>query len=303
MHFDPHSASEIAGPAVGMTAPEMSALLDAKEREISDSTMKKNAAAMPDAGTVSAVEMAWIGKMAMRPGIGLFRGKAGDNHRHKHWAHQLSIGIGAPVQLTADCGTIRAHALFIPANTAHQLMPGHMMSLYMDSTTDEARAIVSMMPASDRIVEAPAGLAAIVLASFGEDMPHERSFDTLRARLQLDALPARNARLDAVLQILHSSLDHENSPDRAAMAAALGMSGSRFSHWFREATGMPVRSYKKWLRLVRGIEQVLAGERLTDAAHGAGFSDQAHFTRTFVEMFGLSPSSALAQLGKMPRYR
>jgi len=34
MHFDLHSASEIASPAVGLTAPEMTALLDAKEREI-----------------------------------------------------------------------------------------------------------------------------------------------------------------------------------------------------------------------------------------------------------------------------
>ena len=33
MHFDPHSALEIASPPVEMTAPEMSALFDAKERE------------------------------------------------------------------------------------------------------------------------------------------------------------------------------------------------------------------------------------------------------------------------------
>jgi hypothetical protein len=34
MHSDPHSASEIASPAAGLTPPEMSALLDAKDREI-----------------------------------------------------------------------------------------------------------------------------------------------------------------------------------------------------------------------------------------------------------------------------
>jgi transposase len=34
MHSDPHSASEIGSPTVGMIAPEISALLDAKEREI-----------------------------------------------------------------------------------------------------------------------------------------------------------------------------------------------------------------------------------------------------------------------------
>ena len=34
MHSDPHRASEIPSLVVGLTAPEMSALLDAKEREI-----------------------------------------------------------------------------------------------------------------------------------------------------------------------------------------------------------------------------------------------------------------------------
>lgn len=34
MHSDPHPAAEIASPVVQLSAPEMSALLDAKEREI-----------------------------------------------------------------------------------------------------------------------------------------------------------------------------------------------------------------------------------------------------------------------------
>ena len=241
--------------------------------------------------------------MALRPGIGLFRGQAGDNHLHSHWAHQLSIGIGAPVCVVSDCGTTRADALFVPANTAHQLMPGTMMTLYIDPTTDEARAILAMLPESAGVVEAPGPLVAIAVQAFGDGMPPEHAFQDLRTRLQLNALPPRDARLDQVLLMLQSSLGQEESANRRGMAAALGISDSRFSHWFREATGMPVRSYKKWLRLVRGIEQVLAGARLTDAAHSAGFSDQAHFTRTFVQMFGLSPSSALAHLGSAPPLR
>lgn len=253
-----------------------------------------------NAGTGATMAAPWTGQMALQPGMGLFRGQAGDNQAHSHWAHQLSIGIGAPVRVVADAGTTQAHAVFIPANSAHQLMPGKMMTLYLDPTTDEARAILAMLPGSAGIVDAPAPLIAIAEASFGEDQPPQRGFLQFRARLQLDALPARDARLDAVLSLLQSSLDQETASGRRAMAAALGISDSRFSHWFREATGMPVRSYKKWLRLVRGIEQVLAGGRLTDAAHSAGFSDQAHFTRTFVEMFGLSPSNALAHLGHGP---
>lgn len=47
------------------------------------------------------------------------------------------------------------------------------------------------------------------------------------------------------------------------------------------------------MRLVTATERLAAGVSITDAAHGAGFSDGAHFSRTFRSMFGLSPSEAV----------
>lgn len=62
---------------------------------------------------------------------------------------------------------------------------------------------------------------------------------------------------------------------------------------------MPLRSYRKWLRLIFGMESALRGHNLTEAAHEARFADQAHFSRTFSLAFGVSPSEALAHM-KMP---
>lgn len=247
--------------------------------------------------TDTTMDSFWRGDTALRPGLGIFRGCAGDNHMHSHWAHQMSIGIGQPVCVATVSGTIRAPALFVPAGTAHQLMPGGVLSLYIDATTDESRAILSILHDSVGIHAPPPHLVSIALQSFAEGMLSEQRFQRFRAHLQLAALPPRDGRLEAVLRLLQTSLAQDDTLSRRALATAAGLSESRFSHWFRERTGMPLRSYRKWLRLVRGIEQVLAGDRLTDAAHGAGFSDQAHFTRTFVEMFGINPSNALAHLG------
>ena len=74
------------------------------------------------------------------------------------------------------------------------------------------------------------------------------------------------------------------------LAARVGLSASRFAHLFREQTGLPVRRYLLWLRLLKAISQLSRKVSLTDAAHEAGFADSAHLTRTFRRMFGITPS-------------
>lgn len=237
----------------------------------------------------------WTGSAAMRPGLGVFLGQSGDNREHRHGAHQLSIGLGRPV--TVYCGPVRhcGPALFIRAHARHRLVEGPVLSLYLDPST---------------------ALAAAVLAQVDGDLDVSRISVSLRRRL-LQCFPAGSEDLATglqraqqwtsstvrpdkrkLLQILKAVATDASLPQLALMA---GLSGSRFSHWFREQTGMPLRSYRKWLRLLRGVEHALSGLPLTAAAHDARFSDQAHFTRTFVQMFGVRPSGALSQLRKSSR--
>jgi len=79
------------------------------------------------------------------------------------------------------------------------------------------------------------------------------------------------------------------SISRAELAKKVRLSPSRFSHWFSESTGLPLRSYKKWLKLLTGFE-LSRQMSLTDAAIASGFSDQAHFCRSVTEAFGVSPA-------------
>lgn len=74
------------------------------------------------------------------------------------------------------------------------------------------------------------------------------------------------------------------------LAAIVGISASRLTHLFSQQVGIPLRRYVLWSRLQLAITRVQAGDDLTGAAHGAGFADSAHLTRTTREMFGLPPS-------------
>jgi len=77
----------------------------------------------------------------------------------------------------------------------------------------------------------------------------------------------------------------------AEVAAHVGLSNGRARHLFVEHTGMPFRTYRLWLRLMRAVELFAMGSSLTEAAHGAGFSDSSHLSRTFRRMFGIAADS------------
>jgi len=74
------------------------------------------------------------------------------------------------------------------------------------------------------------------------------------------------------------------------LSEAVFLSEGRFGHLFREEIGVPMRRYLLWSRLMDALEHIVQGERFTFAAHEAGFSDAAHLSRTFRQMFGISLS-------------
>jgi AraC-like DNA-binding protein len=100
-----------------------------------------------------------------------------------------------------------------------------------------------------------------------------------RVKRVLHALPGRLADADTV------SLD--------AVAASVGLSPSRFMHLFTTSVGVPLRPYVLWLRLQCGASELARGRTVADAAHAAGFSDAAHFTRTLRRMIGATPRQVL----------
>lgn len=76
-----------------------------------------------------------------------------------------------------------------------------------------------------------------------------------------------------------------------ALAEMINLSATRFIHLFKEQTGVPIRRFRQWVRMKKVIVLVADGKSLTDAALEAGFTDSAHFSRAFKNMFGITPSS------------
>ncbi|EKN0216423.1 AraC family transcriptional regulator [Pseudomonas sp. NPDC077186] len=239
----------------------------------------------PSTDTVRWVGHAWVG-----PGIGVFHGRAGHQGWHHHQAHQISVGLDSTVAVETPLGIHSGAAIFIPAGLKHRLSAGRVLSIYVDALSEEARALRGTEEA--RVIEiTPADVAAIIgaLRETGHSAVQLKA--GVRQALRLPDPPISDPRLTKVIEALR-----RGQMRREEMAALVHLSPTRFSHWFVEQTGLPLRSYAKWLRLTQALQHLAKGGRLTEAAHEAGFSDSAHFSRTFRTLLGIDPSSALAEV-------
>jgi AraC-like DNA-binding protein len=105
--------------------------------------------------------------------------------------------------------------------------------------------------------------------------------------------PSIDYRVKRVLRDLPNRLAEAEAVSLDAVAASVRLSPSRFLHLFTTSVGVPLRPYVLWLRLQCGASELARGKSVADASYAAGFSDAAHFTRTFRRMIGATPRQVL----------
>lgn len=78
--------------------------------------------------------------------------------------------------------------------------------------------------------------------------------------------------------------------DLESLARVAGLSCSHFSRAFKRSTGMPAHHYLITRRVSAAIVLIRQTDRaLSEIALEVGFADQSHFSRTFVQLTGLTP--------------
>lgn len=91
--------------------------------------------------------------------------------------------------------------------------------------------------------------------------------------------------VDAALRLLESG-----SAVHVAERAS-GLAGRQMIAAVRRATGLAPKAYQRVFRFQRALRGLRRGEALASVAAGAGFSDQAHFSREFLAFSGVTPAA------------
>ncbi len=217
---------------------------------------------------------------------------------HAHHAFQITLSAGGTVAIRTAAGLTPGPCILIAPDMPHAIEPEGRIALLFVEPESRAGSSLRHMLGGATISSLPdvPGRADLLAAIWDRPVASDAAIVTV-GRQVLDSVvgpvgsdPAVDPRIGRVLDRLDLEADCALSAAEAAGIACL--SESRFSHLFVEQIGLPFRTFLLWRRLMRAVQELAAGSRLTDAAHAAGFADSAHFSRTFQRMFGL-PAAAL----------
>lgn len=229
----------------------------------------------------------WGGAALLRPGVLAFTGSIGATDVHAHHAVQIITATTTLAVLDEHGARHVGMKVVVPADAPHRIEVGAQEGtvVFLEPESAPGRSAHSRAVRSGWTVTpvlSPTrrrALATVVDELIAHLAPVTADYATA----------ARHPAVDDALRLL-PDLVAAGPVTGTELAAQLGLSASRLTHLFTEQVGIPLRRYVLWSRLRAAITRVQAGDDLTGAAHGAGFADSAHLTRTTREMFGLAPS-------------
>jgi AraC family transcriptional regulator len=237
----------------------------------------------------------WI--LGTRPGEGSYPKTA----LHSHHAVQVTLALRGGFTLESKDRQVSGGAAAVAPDTEHAFeAEGVVAHLFVDPEGRPGRALLrALFSGAPPLVPIPAprlaGLPARLLAGFEAPHRSDQSLIELGRELLAQLAPGseRDERPEARVRRMSAwAAARLDTPVSLVDAAThVGLSSGRARHLFVENTGLSFRTYLLWLRLMRAVELFSGGSSLTDAAHGAGFSDSSHLSRTFRRMFGIAADS------------
>jgi AraC-like DNA-binding protein len=189
-------------------------------------------------------------------------------------------------------------ALWIPARTLHRIRmpaPVAMRTLYL------RRGLASGLPRECTVLHVTPLLRELIVEAVrtrhlgSRDRDHRALRDLLLAQLRIATpipttvtLP-RDRRALYVAQALMT--DPATATALHALCARAGASVRTIERMFRSEVGMDFESWRRQVRLMKGIELLVAGRSVKEAAFEVGYRQPSAFVQMFRKTMGATPKA------------
>lgn len=239
------------------------------------------------------------GELFLSTGMILFLGRYVSSAPHRHFTASVTVSLEGPIRYrtSEDAPWCETQGFAARSNAAIECDTGE--ALVINFQLDPEKADVTALDALDfdgrEVVSLPEAVVQPLVAELRRLCAEPRVKGHALRRATLNAIhsePVRARCFDPRIARVLARLK-DSQPEiltSAELAQEVGLSEGRLIHLFAEQLGVPLRRYVLSLRLRRMLFFLSVGQTLTDAAQESGFSDSAHLTRVYREMYGLPPS-------------
>ncbi len=235
-------------------------------------------------------------------GQALFLGQGTDTNPHIHHALQIAIGLKDEFKILWNDQWNSTRFVVIDADVSHQLTgpasgqailllePGtriaeNIRKKYLHNTT-------AAFPKFEQVYPFVQALGDSALPPLSCKNARTAMTDVIKALVpEQKHIQPKDPRILKILAHLENL--EEKKISLSGLSHFISLSESRLVHLFKEETGIPIRRYLLWLRLMEALYLILGNASFTRAAHETGFADSAHLSRTFKQMFGIPPNQIL----------
>jgi len=220
---------------------------------------------------------------------------------HSHGAAELIVALKEPVCVALENHQVTASSVLIPPGVIHQNTYRDPVSavIYLDIESFRYRELANLMT-EEQATYVNVPYEQELQKTLADVYRREPSLEECYFIIFDELLNAsKGSAKDSDARVVSVAKTIKENPTRDVpikeLAEQVNLSEDRLHHLFTAELGLPIHKYRIWLRLKNASRLYFDGHTLTFAAHESGFSDAAHFSRTFSRMFGAAPSNLLTQ--------
>lgn len=229
--------------------------------------------------------------------FGLFIGKLEENKFHKHYALQVSVSTKPNLVLTVkNTNDILNNAFFLNSKVEHKLICDSIqLTILVNPLSAIGHQLFIKFGNTDYLSindNLSSNLIELLYKFERKELTFENLCNSISEILTTYKCTcekenhSQDDRIIKALEFMDKNFDKVLSLEKVANHCNL--SPTRFLHLFKEKTNLTFRRYQLWNKVVQSLPS-LAKNSINATAYTFGFSDSSHYTRTFIETFGVTP--------------
>lgn len=221
---------------------------------------------------------------------------------HQHFAKHIILSVTTDLVVTfSENQNVYCKGIIIDSNISHTVanQDNRMLVFLIDDTSILARNIdkslseKSFVIIEDSIVKEIQQLYHAYLVN-NVDNSYTKFFNFVFRQLKIDCqnIAITDKRIQWSLSYI-LEIDTIDSTIISDMCTKVELSKSRFSHLFKEQTGVSLNSYLALSKLRKAYQVLLKSGDITVSAMNAGFSSPSHFSASSQKFLGISASELI----------